>query len=44
MYGDANLEDMMKQMGTGGPGGFNPEDGDIESDDSDDEGLFVFMC
>ena len=42
MYGDANLEDMMKQMGTGGPGGFNPDDGDIESDDSDDEGLFWF--
>ena len=39
MYNDANLEDMMKQMGTG-PGGpsFDPDDGDFGSDDSDDEG------
>ena len=35
MYDDANLEDMMQQMGTGNS--FDP--GDIpDSDDSDDEG------
>jgi len=44
MYDNASLEDMMAQMGTGGgmgiggPGGFDPADGDIDSDDSDDEG------
>lgn len=36
MYDDANLEDMMQQMGTGNS--FDP--GDIpDSDDSDDEGM-----
>lgn len=35
MYDDANLEDMMQQMGTGNS--FDPED-IPDSDDSDDEG------
>lgn len=37
MYDDANLEDMMKQMGTGG-GNFDPGDAP-DSEDSDDEDI-----
>lgn len=37
-YDDANLEDMMRQMGTGGEDdGFDPGEGP-DSEDSDDEG------
>jgi len=37
MYDDANLEDMMRQMGTGGDDdGFDPGEGP-DSEDSDDE-------
>jgi len=41
-YSDASLEDMMKQMGTGGGmggmGGFDPEEG-YSDEDSDDENI-----
>jgi len=38
-YDDANLEDMMQQMGTGGgAGGFDPGDAP-DSEDSDDEDI-----
>ena len=40
-YDDASLEDMMKQMGTGGAGAGAFDPGEMgDSDDSDDEGFF----